>query len=265
MQFELREIMKRATALVLLAIALVAIVHFWSPGDPQPIATPASDNPARRDSSPAPSNNLALEQRPPPTSALSPERPSATAARIELRAPDTVRRGDTFAVTVDLQALRTMRHLEFSVTYKKSILRLLGSSPGSFVQRNGTSVKFEETSDGYLAPCFVLHEDGAEVARPAAVEREAEELDAGEVYAHAGEEAPREGLLDGRGHEDAHDLAGGELADDLAINPRDGRELPGPVGEAVGPRQPGGLVRLPFRGHAEVRRAQSRNRRSMPE
>ena len=150
MQFELREIMKRATALVLLAIALVAIVHFWSPGDPQPIATPASDNPARRDSSPAPSNNLALEQRPPPTSALSPERPSATAARIELRAPDTVRRGDTFAVTVDLQALRTMRHLEFSVTYKKSILRLLGSSPGSFVQRNGTSVKFEETSDGYL-------------------------------------------------------------------------------------------------------------------
>ena len=53
-------------------------------------------------------------------------------------------------MTIDVQALRGIRHLEFSVTYKKSILRLIGSAPGAFAQQGGTSVQFEESSDGYL-------------------------------------------------------------------------------------------------------------------
>ena len=53
-------------------------------------------------------------------------------------------------MTIDVQALRGIRQLAFSVTYKKSILRLVGSSPGAFAQQSGTSVQFEESSDGYL-------------------------------------------------------------------------------------------------------------------
>ena len=76
--------------------------------------------------------------------------PPAIPARFELRIPDTVRKGDTFLVTLDLQALLALRHLEFSVTYDKSILRLLETSPGAFAQRGDNVVHFEESSDGYL-------------------------------------------------------------------------------------------------------------------
>ena len=158
MHHGLRETMKGLTALALLAIALGAIMHFWPSGDQQPIAPPASENTSHRDSAVAPSGSPTA-QRPTTTSALSPERavqlgtierPPVTAARIEVRAPDTVRSGDTFPVTIDVQALRGIRHLEFSVTYKKSILRLIGSAPGAFAQQSGTSVQFEESSDGYV-------------------------------------------------------------------------------------------------------------------
>ena len=151
--------MKGLTALALLAIAIGAIMHFWPPGDQQPIASPALETATPRDSAVAPLGSPTPVQRPPTTSALSPDRaaqpgtiqrPPVTAARIEFRAPDTVRRGDTFSVTIDVQALRGIRHLEFSVTYKKSILRLIGSLPGAFAERDGTSVQFEESSDGYL-------------------------------------------------------------------------------------------------------------------
>lgn len=151
--------MKVLYALAFIAVVLGAIMHFWPAGDQQAVAPPASENASRRDSVVAPSGSQASLQRPTTAPALSTERaaqpgtiepPQITAARIEIRAPNTVPPGDTFPVTIDVQALRGLRHLEFSVTYKKSILRLIGSSPGAFAQQSGTSVHFEESSDGYV-------------------------------------------------------------------------------------------------------------------
>ncbi len=51
--------------------------------------------------------------------------------------------------------------------------------------------------------------------------------------------------------QDAHDFARRDLADDLAIDPRDGREFPRPVGAIGGPANPGSLVGLPFSGQAK--------------
>jgi hypothetical protein len=65
-----------------------------------------------------------------------------------------------FSVTIDVQALRGIRHLEFSVTYKKSILRLTGTAPGDFRGASGSSVQFEETSDGYLIVRIDLESGG---------------------------------------------------------------------------------------------------------
>jgi hypothetical protein len=53
-------------------------------------------------------------------------------------------------VIVELQAPAGIRQLEFSVTYKSSILRLVGSSPGAFAQQGGGSAHFEDVSDGSL-------------------------------------------------------------------------------------------------------------------
>ncbi len=44
-----------------------------------------------------------------------------------------------------------------------------------------------------------------------------------------------------------------ELAHDLAVDPWNGREAAGPIVAIVRPGDPGGLVRLPFGGHAEAR------------
>ena len=52
-------------------------------------------------------------------------------------------------MTIEVQALRGIRQLAFSVTYKKSILQHVGSSPGAFAQQGGAA-QFEEVSDGSL-------------------------------------------------------------------------------------------------------------------
>jgi hypothetical protein len=150
--------MKRLTALALLAIAVGAIMHFWPSSEQQPIAQPGSQNAPRRDS-PASTSRRATPAQGPTTSAPSAERPAqsrpverppVTPARFEIRAPVTVRSGDTFPVTIEVQALRGIRQLEFSVTYKQTILRLVRSSPGTFAQQRGGSAHFEEVSDGSL-------------------------------------------------------------------------------------------------------------------
>jgi hypothetical protein len=159
MHTRLHEAMRNWAAVALLAIAVGATLHFWPLDDRRPIAPTASGNAAHRDSAVAPSGTRTAAHSPSATSALSQERapppgtvgPSPLAPLlIDIRAPDMVRSGDTFAVTIDVQAAQSIRHLAFSVTYNQSILRLVGSSPGAFAQQGGSAVQFEESSDGYL-------------------------------------------------------------------------------------------------------------------
>jgi cohesin domain-containing protein len=151
--------MKRWTAIALLAVALGVTMHFWPASDRQPITPSVSKDATYGDSPVPPPGSPAPAQQPPTTSVPSPERvalsgtaepPPVTPVRIEIRAPATARPGDTFSVTIDVQALRGIRQLVFSVIYKKSILQLAGSSPGAFAQQGGTSAQFEEVSDGSL-------------------------------------------------------------------------------------------------------------------
>jgi hypothetical protein len=153
--------MKGPIAIALLAIAVGAIMHFWPRPVEQPRGAPSASGNASYSTAPvAPGGSPTSAQQSPTTSAPSPERAAQAgtverlpvkAVQIEIRAPDTVRSGDAFPVTIDVQALRGIRHLAFSVTYKKSILQLIGSSPGAFAQQGGASAQiFEESSDGYL-------------------------------------------------------------------------------------------------------------------
>ena len=148
--------MKVLAALALIAGAIGAIMHFWPQRDRQTVVSSVSEA-SDRTSTAAPSATFiqTVPQTPAPSPARVPQsatvaRPSATAARIALHAPDVVRNGDNVSVTIDMQALRAMRHLEFAVTYKKSILRLLNSAPGAFAQQQGVSVHFEESSEGFV-------------------------------------------------------------------------------------------------------------------
>src|SRR5262249_62398306 len=105
-----------------------------------------------------------------------------------------------------------------------------------------------------------------------AFDGEGEGPDPARVPAPLLQRPPREPLVRARWDDDPDDLALGELADDLAVHPRDRREAARPVREAVGPGEPRGLVALPLRRHerrgGSARRAvgpaQSRKRRSIP-
>jgi hypothetical protein len=52
--------------------------------------------------------------------------------------------------------------------------------------------------------------------------------------------------------QNAHTLHAGQLADDFRVDPRNGRELSGPVAAIVRPGNPGGFVRLPLGGHPKA-------------
>ncbi len=102
--------------------------------------------------------------------------------------------------------------------------------------------------DGHL-PGAVLDEERAIVARPAPVGRRAEEVDHLEVRADAREQLARARLARRVVDQDAHPLAPRQVADHLAVDPGDRRQLARPVARLVRPGDPGGGVRLPLGGH----------------
>src|SRR5262249_20746140 len=64
-------------------------------------------------------------------------------------------------------------------------------------------------------------------------------------------------------HQDPHPLHAAQLPHDLRVHPRNRRETPRPVLAIVRPRDPCGLVRFPFGGHAEPGRPRRRRRQSI--
>jgi hypothetical protein len=150
--------MKRLAAIALLVAAFGALTHFWRSADrssltasttaiapaAEPHTTPenpATVQPSRATQAPA----SATAPSSAPVSA-----PAAVLTRIDVQAPPTVAPDETFLVMIDVQAPVAIRQLSFSVTYRKSILQLVGSTAGSFVQQGGTSVHFEDVSEGSL-------------------------------------------------------------------------------------------------------------------
>ena len=119
--------MRRLTAVALLAVAVGVIIHFWRSGEQPTIASPGSGNASSRIAPVTPASGPQPAQAPTATSArtappVTVEPLIATPARFEILAPATVRAGDTFSVMIEVQAPRVIRQLEFSVTYRSSIL-----------------------------------------------------------------------------------------------------------------------------------------------
>ena len=76
--------------------------------------------------------------------------------RLEIRAPATVRAGETFQATVDVDADGGIRTLGFTINFNKRVLQLVGSSAGTFVQQAGLPAQFgaQEPSDGAVLVHF---------------------------------------------------------------------------------------------------------------
>ena len=82
--------------------------------------------------------------------------PQFAPVRLEIRAPATVRAGETFQATVDVGADGGIRNLAFTINFNKRVLQLVGSSAGTFVQQAGIPAQFgaQEPSDGAVLVHF---------------------------------------------------------------------------------------------------------------
>jgi hypothetical protein len=149
----------RRFAFVILVLATVAVVHFWK--DKSDSRTAVSSAPANKSQktitlkpqgdadfrpSAAPlsrdtaAGGMPMEMTvPTPTRAMP---PGAAAVQIEVRAPATVRVGDFFEATVNLEAHSGVRQVAFFVTYDSSVLQFVDSSEGLLVQQGGASAQF---------------------------------------------------------------------------------------------------------------------------
>src|SRR5579862_6139721 len=152
--------MKTRTALALLAVAMVAVIHFWPDERARTLtANPAPGGAAQRDGSTKPLDNAVertAQKAPDDAGTVPPQThtsgmlasPSAASVQIVVRAPSRAHLGESFQVTVDVQAVRAIRQIAFSVDFSATIMQLTGSSPGVFAQNSRVGAGFfaEESS-----------------------------------------------------------------------------------------------------------------------
>jgi hypothetical protein len=98
----------------------------------------------------------------------------------------------------------------------------------------------------------IFYEDGAGIAGPSAICRDAGKFYGGKIGAGIFQDVARGrfGVLSF--DEDSHAFDPREMAHDFGVDPGDRREFAGPIGALVRPAEPCGFVRFPFGGHAEA-------------
>lgn len=72
--------------------------------------------------------------------------------RMVVHAPSKVHSGESFQVTVDVEATRGIRQIAFSVGFSATIMQFTGASSGVFAQNSRVAAGFfaEESTDGAL-------------------------------------------------------------------------------------------------------------------
>jgi Cohesin domain len=150
-------------ALVILILAIVAFVHYWrdNPGSKGALSSGSADETRQKTITPKPPGEADFGASPTAvvrgaatdgTALPMPAAPQRAAVRIDVGAPATVRTGDSFEATVNLDAYGGIRHLAFQVTFDKRVLQFVDSSKGLFVQQAGAPAQFnaEDPSDGFV-------------------------------------------------------------------------------------------------------------------
>jgi len=149
-------------AFAILALAIAAGVRLWAGKSTTGAASPAPEGASAHratstsiaDTGPrvyaSPAERRGVAGAAPFSTA--PAIPQATPLQLVVRAPDNVQVGESFEVTVNVEAPGGIRQLAFAVTYNKRVLQLVGSSEGTFTKQGGAPAQFgaEEPSDGNI-------------------------------------------------------------------------------------------------------------------
>jgi|SRR2546423_684844 len=183
--------MLRSRTILVLIAAIAVTVWLWQTAAPQPdpqhITSPRSPNSPKAavaSTATGPDGRI-----PPPASTAADAQPTFAApvatdsgltasnavpapaarsasVRLDVRAPPSVRVGDRVTITIDADAFGGIRNLSFAVIYDGTMLELVSSSPGSFVQQASAPVTFsaEETSSGNVLVNMDINNGGVVAA-----------------------------------------------------------------------------------------------------
>jgi hypothetical protein len=109
--------------------------------------------------------------------------PAARSApvRLDVRAPSSARVGDRVTITIDAEAFGGIRNLSFAVIYDGTMLELVSSSPGSFVQQASApaTLSAEDPSTGNVLVNMEVTNNGLAAAAGTVVILEFNALRAG--------------------------------------------------------------------------------------
>src|SRR6266550_3526821 len=198
--------MPRSRTILVLIAAIAVPVWLWQRAAPQPdpqhITSPRSpDSPKPAVASTAtgtdgripPAASTAVDARPTfaapvaadpgVTASNAVPAPAARSApvRLDVRAPSSARVGDRVTITIDAEAFGGIRNLSFTVIYDGTILELVSSSPGSFVQQASApaTLSAEDPSTGNVVVNMEVTNDGLAAAAGTVVILEFNALRAG--------------------------------------------------------------------------------------
>jgi hypothetical protein len=152
--------MVRRPALIIVVLAVLAIVgliRFWSDhSTTEDTGSSTSKGASQQQAASRPTTESKSAALPPvaggTTIAETRSLTQRAPVQINVQAPATVRSGESFQASVDVEANDGIRQLAFSVNYNKHVLQLLESSGGAFVHQGGVPAQFgaQEPSDGNI-------------------------------------------------------------------------------------------------------------------
>jgi len=157
----------RRVAVVLVVVgSIVLLQRSWDDArqEPQAARTSSSGSAQRMATADgdrsAPSAGPALRAAEAPQIAArgtdTPQQVGGLPVRLQVLAPPDVPMGDAFDALIHVEANGGIRRLLFDVSYNKSLLRLVESSPGNFAAQGGLPARLgaEEPSDGNIQVVF---------------------------------------------------------------------------------------------------------------
>jgi hypothetical protein len=146
---------RRSLAFILVLLTVAALVHFWPDGSER-ADSPAHPSQAQQNVTSA-SSSESTTAIPSVPHALDTRRAEERAvqrrtAQIDVRVPASVRTGESFQATVDLDAAGGIRRLAFTLNFNNTVIQLLRSSTGTFVESAGLPARLDvqEPSDGVV-------------------------------------------------------------------------------------------------------------------
>ncbi len=150
-----RVAIRRSISLILVVLTVAALLHFWRDASERADSPPHPSQAQQTVTSASSSESTTTIASVPHATDMRQAEGRAVqrrTAQIDVRVPSTVRTGELFQATVDLDPAAGIRRLAFTLNFNNTVVQLLRSSRGTFVESAGVPARLDvqEPSDGIV-------------------------------------------------------------------------------------------------------------------